>query len=297
MEGGGGLGAVAVHVWGAFVPAGRARVDVSIELESCPAPLRIGLGASGNGKVSIWVDGAAAGAEAMQISALVVTEVDGREEEEEQDRISVLLSGSSAESCVSRSQAPRASAPQSPPQGMCNVMVGVAADSFRALFHLGSLSWPMPAPVPPHPHTSLALAWNSLSLSDADAGGLVRGGAEDVGQCILACQLHTRCLAVLFVAAVGAETADDKDGVRCRLLLQASDVAVPAVRSCAVCVVWCACLSSCVRAILARAVCVCVCVCVSAVCVCVCLCARGRVCVCVCVCACACAWTCACACA
>jgi ribosomal protein S27AE len=269
--GGGGLGAVEVHVWGAFLPAGRVRVDVAMELSACPAPLRIGLGAGSNGKVSVWgllsathetrhgentantADtvpnavsngenvgenavanaSAAAAPRSLQIAALLVTEGDGREQvEEELDRISVLLPWRSAEACVSPSQTPLASHPQPLLPATCHVMVGVAADSFRDLFHLDSLAWPLPAPLPPH--LNLPLAWYAVPLDEADAGVGARGGKEEVGTCMLACQRHARCIAGVFVAA----SRERADGGRCGLLLQASEVGLPTVSACVVCVLW-----------------------------------------------------------
>jgi len=270
--GGGGLGAVEVHVWGAFLPAGRVRVDVAMELSACPAPLRIGLGAGSNGKLSVWgllsaahetrhgektantantvpnavsnwenaganASAAAAAPKSLQIAALLVTEGDGRGQvEEELDRISVLLPRPSAEACVSPSQTPLAKHPQPLLPATCHVMVGVAADSFRALFKLDSLAWPLPTPLPPH--LNLALAWYAVPLDEADAGVGARGGEEEVGTCMLACQRHARCIAGVFVAA----SRERADGGRCGLLLQASEVALPTVSACVVCVLCVLCV-------------------------------------------------------
>ena len=252
-------------MWGAFLPAGRVRVDVAMELSACPAPLRIGLGAGSNGKVSVWgllsaahetrhgeksantantvpnavSNGENAGANAsaaaapksLHIAALLVTEGDGKEQvEEELDRISVLLPWPSTEACVSPSQAPLAPHPQPLLPATCHVMVGVAADSFRALFHLDSLAWPLPAPLTQH--LNLALAWYAVPLDEADAGVGARGGKEEVGTCMLACQRHARCIAGVFVAA----SRERADGGRCSLLLQASEVGLPTVRARVVCV-------------------------------------------------------------
>jgi hypothetical protein len=267
----GELGAMELHVWGAFLPAGRVRVDVAMELSACPAPLRIGLGAGSNGKMWVWGlqsaahetrqgektantantvpntvsngenvganTSAAAAPKSLHIAALLVTEGDGGEQvEEELDRISVLLPWPSARACVSPSQTPLASHPQPLLPATCHVMVGVAADSFRTLFHLDSLAWPLPAPLPPHAHLNLALAWYAVPLDEADTGVGARGGKEEVGTCMLACQRHARCIAGVFVAAL----RERADGGRCGLLLQASEVGLPPVGACMMCAV-CAC--------------------------------------------------------
>lgn len=265
---GSGLGSVEVHVWGAFLPGGRVRVDVAMEMSACPAPLRIGLGAGSNGKVSVWglpsaahetrlrketantannvpnavsiggnaeinASGAAV-PKFLHLAALLVTEGNGRDEEEEElDRISVLLPPPSADACVSPSQTSLASHLQPLLPATCHVMVGVAADSFRALLNLDSLDWPLQAPLPPHAHLNLALAWYAVPLDETDAGVGAPGGKEEVGTCMLACQQHARCIAGVFVAA----SRERVDVGRCGLLLKASEVGLPTVRVCVVCVV------------------------------------------------------------
>jgi ribosomal protein S27AE len=73
-----------------------------------------------------------------------------------------------------------------------------------------------------------------VPLDEADAGVGARGGKEEVGTCMLACQRHARCIAGVFVAA----SRERADGGRCGLLLQASEVGLPTVSACVVCVLW-----------------------------------------------------------